>query len=354
MAGYPESLCAIKLMLQILNTLKSKFLKNQASVGLDIGSSSVKLVKLNFLPETIELCACEFTDVKEDLGPCLRKMAEAYALESVNLSVSGQAIVTRYVIFPHMALQELRQSLKFEAQKYIPFDVNEVNLDACILKDNLADNKMLVLVAAAKKDFISQRIKIIEDAGLKCNLIDINAISIINSFLTNYAEDKAATLGTFALLNIGSQMSNLSIVDDSVPWLSRDIHIGGSLITRQMQEILQLAQNSAEDLKRGFDPVKYPKIVSIIEGMSSELAAELRTSFDYFESQSASSVKRMYLSGGSSRLFSLRELLATTLGIEVLPWDPLRKIIFQEGQDAQKLSQQSAYLAVAVGAALRR
>jgi type IV pilus assembly protein PilM len=335
-----------------LEAIKSKFLKERVSAGLDIGSSSLRLIKLRFLQETVELAACEEIPLRPDAPSAINELAQRHNLERVNIAVSGPAVVTRYAVFPKMQPQELSQSLKFEAQKHIPFEINDVYLDAAILKSDLGDNKMLVLVCAAKKEVINARLKLFEGLKVKVNLIDLDCLGIINAFLFNYSEEKESAK-TFALLDIGSRTSSLSIVDESIPGLNRDIHFGADDITRKLQEELHLDPVQAEEVKINPGPMHAAGITAAIEYVVSSLADEIRTSFDYYESQNASTVGRIFLSGAGSNIAGFRDSLANVLGMQVDHWDPLRKIIFGGNFDTQELKSQSLKLAVAVGLALR-
>jgi len=333
--------------------LKDKFSKSRFSIGLDLGSSAVKFVKLRSLKDSMELCDLSIEPAGLDLGPILKHIVESQDTKRVNLSVSGPSTITRYVNFPKMGYDELKNALKFEAQKYIPFSLAEVNLDGHILNSDLPDNKMLVLLAAAKKDFISQRLKLVQDAGLKVNLIDIDSLALVNAFNYNYPVSDNAKHSAVALLNIGGAVSNLDILEGSVPRLSRDIHVAGNNFTQKLVDGLGLGFKTAEELKLHPDKERLKEITDAIEPVIANLVSEIRTSFDYFESQSSSSVAKIYLSGAGSLLAGLKETLADLLGIEVEYWDPLRKLEIFADIDPAKAKASSSGLAVAIGLALR-
>lgn len=324
--------------------MKKIFSKERISLGLDITTEAVKIVKLRFIPfdktplnkdnpsaglsqELVELCDFGLESVSSPaaLPEILKKIPNAYNIESVNLSVGGPSTVTRYVNFPKMNKDELNQALKFEAQKHIPFSLAEVDIDGHILKDDLPDNKILVLLAAVKKEIVQQRLKMLEAAGLKVTLIDIDSIALINAFNFNYpswwADTKQKAL---ALLNIGVSISNLDILETGIPRLSRDIHTG---------------------LNKTLDAIA-PAI--------NALADEVRVSFDYYESQSASCVEKIYLSGQVNELTGLKGALAASSGIEIDCWDPFRRITISNNIDLEKLKKISSQLAIAVGLALRK
>lgn len=328
--------------------------KEKIVVGLDLGASAVKAVKLKFSKDgSVECCGFNLEPVQLDMAPVLSRIVQAEDSDRVNVSLCGPSVVIRYINFPKMQAEELRQALRFEAQKHIPFSVNEVNLDACILKEDLPDNKMLVLVAAAKKDLISQRLKVINAAGIRPNLIDIDSLALINAFNFNYPDIEKSEHKAVALLNIGTQETNLNILDKGIPRLSRDIYIGGNNFTQKLMEVFGVDFKAAEELKINPDKEKAEKVLLTAESVFSNLSAEIRVSFDYYESQGASSVNKIFLCGGSSLLPGLKDMLANILDIEVDYWDPFAKINIPANIDSQKLKSLSARMAVAAGLALR-
>ncbi len=323
-------------------------------MGLDIGASALKLVKLRFSKDTVELCDFAVEPASADLAPAVKKITESWGINRVNLSVSGASTVIRYVNFPRMSEEELGQALKFEAQKHIPFSLDTVNLDSCILKENLPDNKMLIMLAAVKKDFLSQRLKIIEDAGLKANIVDIDSLALINAFNFNYYQESESFKNkAIALLNIGASQSNLNILENALPRLSRDMFIAGNNFTHKLADVLGLEFKAADALKINPDKERTDKVVAAVEVVLASLGSEIRTSFDYYESQGASSVVKIFLSGGVSKFPGLKDMLANLLNIEVEAWDPLKEIGLSVNIDSAKVKAKSAELAVAVGLALR-
>jgi type IV pilus assembly protein PilM len=308
-----------------MSIFKDWFSREKISCGLDIGTQAIKMVTLKSSKDAIELTSFYLETAKpEEIPAALKKIADASGVKTVGISVSGPATVVRYVDFPQMSQEELQQSLKFEAQKYIPFPIDDVSLDSSLLKDNLPGARMLILLAAVKKEFINQRLKLIQDAGLAVDNVDFDSLALAKAFNFNYTKEEygSAENKTVALINIGASMSNLNILDNGIPVLSRDIYIGGN------------------------------NFIQPIEPVFSDLAKDVRGSFDYYESQGASSVIKILLSGGGSKFPGLKDALATLLGIEVEYWDPLKKITIAVESDAEKIRASSAQLAVAVGLAL--
>jgi type IV pilus assembly protein PilM len=347
---------AIKLPLEGLKAkFAGKFTKEKISVGLDIGTAAIKLVKLTFTNGIPQLCAFNIEPTPVDVTTLLEKYAGSHLqdVKRINISVSGPASIIRYVPFPKMKKEELKAALKFEAEKHIPFAIAEVYLDGCILKEDLPDNKMLVLLAAVKKEALSQRLKCINEAGLRVAVVDNDSLALINAFNFNYSGDQNIKNKTVALLNIGSSFSNLNILETGVPRFTRDFQFGSHNFTQKIAELLSIDPKGAESFKCNPDQVRMEKIKPAIEMMLSNLANEVRLSFDFYESQSTAAVTKLFLSGAGSLFAGLKDMLTSLLGSEIEYWDPLKNISLSPALDPEKLKAVSPQLAVAVGLALR-
>lgn len=338
--------------MNILEKLKGRLSKEKFLVGLDIGTAFIKSVKLKISKDAAELISVNIEPAQINLASAIKNATKSQDATRVNISFTGPATIIRYAQFLKMNEQELRQALKFEAQKYIPFPLAEVNLDGYILKQDLPENKMLVLLAAVKKEFLNQRLKLLESLALKVSVADIDSLSIINAFNFNYGQEQIKDKAV-ALLNIGATHSNLNILEEGIPRFSRDIPIAGNHLTQRISDILDVDLKAAEALKINPDKEKKDSIFPGVESVLSNLAGEVRISCDYYESQSASSVNKIFLSGGGSLLQGLKEYLSNLLNIEVLSWDALKKISVAKDLEAAKLNALSAQLAVPIGLALR-
>lgn len=338
--------------MNIFSKLKLPKAKDKFSIGLDIGTQSIKCVKLK-VGNVIELDSFDLEEGQLDPTEVLKKIKHALGLDLVNISFCGPSTVIRYVNFLRMNKGELRQALKFEAQKHIPFSLNEVNLDAEILKNDLPENKMLVLIAAIKKELLQQRFRSLENASLRPNIIDIDSLALVNSFNFNYPKVDVLDNKPICLLNIGASVSNVNILDNAIPRLSRDIHFGGVDFTKKLMDIFGLDFKAAEELKVNPAEDKVNKVKAAFESLLTNLAAEIRTSFDYYESQNTSSVIKIFLSGGGSKIGGLTEMLSVCLGIPVEYWDAFKQVKVSDTVDMQKLNNFYGQFNVAVGLALR-
>lgn len=328
--------------------------KEKFSIGLDIGTDSVKAVKLKFNHTAVELCDIDLTPGPAVSSDVLARLSRPQGAKSANISLSGPATLIRYITLPQMNYTELRQALKFEAQKHIPFPVTDCLLDGFILKDSLSNNKMLVLLAVVKKELVDQRLKALEAINLKPNLIDIDSLALINCFNFNYPAQEGDKYKVVALVNVGCSVTNVNILEDGTPRLSRDIHIAGAVFTQKLAEIFSIDKAEADRLKIEPDGARRNKAMVAIESILTNLGNEIRISFDFYESQTSVSVGKVFLSGGSCGLGRIKELLAEALGVEVELWDPFRKISVAKNIDQDRFSRVLPQLAVACGLALRQ
>jgi type IV pilus assembly protein PilM len=336
-----------------INKFKNKLPKEKSSIGIDVGVSAIKIVRLRALKDKLELYSFSLDPFQNGLAGALKTISKSQEVKKANISVCGPNTIIRYAPFPKMSVDELKNALKFEAQKHIPFSISEVNLDAYILKPELPDNKMLVLLAAAKRDFVNQRLKAFEEAGITVNTVDIDSIALINAFNFNYSEDEKLKNKTIALLNIGETITNLNILQEGISGLSRDINIGSDNVTQAIKDALKTDIKTAEELRLNSDKEKQAKIAVLMESVFSNLAQEVRASFDYYESHGLSGVQKIFLSGGGSMSFGAKDMLANLLGIEAEYWNPFKRINIANNINAEALNKVSVRLAIALGLALR-
>lgn len=297
-------------------------LKEEPSIGLDIGSSSLKLIELEkkgkekILKRFFYLELTPGADAGSLLGDFLK--SQKLAGRQVNVSVSGQSVVTRYLSWPRMTLNELRSTMRFEAKEYIPFPLDEVFFDCAIIKDNFENNKMLIVLAAIKKVTLQERLGLLEKAGLIPKIIDVDCFCLANVFDKSYSMlDVSVREKTIALLNIGAQTTNMAIVDSQILRFSRDISFG--------------AKDSA------------------FAGLSSEIS----TSIDYYENQNGRPVEKLLVSGGGSYSQGTLNFLNHQLNLPVDSFDIFSGIAIDQGLNVEEFKLKKNIFAVALGLALR-
>ena len=328
--------------LQVLKRLtKITHKEPKMTLGVDIGSTSIKVVALGARKgagprpligqHVTPLQAGQEVDASEALKAAVGALQ--VPLRTMNISVSGQWVIIRVVEMPTMKPAEMKQALPFEAQRYLPFPIQDVVIDGTALGPADA-NKMWVLIVACKKELLTRRIDWAKRAGCEVAIIDVDALALANSFL---AQANGRGAGTRALINVGAHMTNLVVFKGDVPYLVRDIPWGGD----------KLARGAADQLGREADAVQKELLQGQVSRELQEamrltcesLSAELQLSFDYFENRFGQPPEEILVTGGLSLCPGFLEALKSHVTQSVTPWAP------QSGLSGQ--------YAVAYGLALR-
>ncbi|MDP2911788.1 MAG: pilus assembly protein PilM [Candidatus Omnitrophota bacterium] len=296
------------------------------AVGIDIGTYSIKLIELQEKKGKLELLKCAANLVSgDDIKTSLKDILSLSKLSSkrVNVSLSGPSVIVRYIEMPPMKREELRSAIKFEAEKYIPFDIKEAIVDCAVLDKGPSGSTNRILLVAAKKEKVNSYMEMFKELGIDIFSIDVDTTAIFNAFQRTGLEAKQESV--YAMVDIGAKFSNMNIVAKGQPYFTRDILWGGM------------------DAGNAEKPV-FEKFVS-----------EARMSFDYFETQFGKNVERLYISGGGSCLLNIRDFLKENLGIEVILWNPFDGIKIPDDASGNKeIRDFPAQFAVAVGLALRK
>ncbi len=308
----------------------------QTTIGLDIGKSSCKFLELKNKGESIELINWGIEPiVHNDLAAVVKKISQKInsPFFSPKTAVFGKGTLIRFFEMPKMTLLDLRKSLGFEADKYFPFPKNQIYLDCYILeKFKTEESKMLVLVAAVKKEIIDERMQLFNHVGIPVDFVGINAIAIANvwqeSKLTQSSSPAAQGQESLvaAILDIGEEVSNLIIFQENSPLFIRDIFFGGRDFTKSISGAMGLDFNDAEYLK--CNPLKenYKVVFNACESVLMNLVPEVRISFDYFTTEKNLMISKLYITGGGALLEGFAEYLAKNLEIPVEIWNPLARL----------------------------
>ena len=295
------------------------------AVGIDIGNCSIKLIELQEKKGKLELLKCAANSVSgDDIKTSLKDILSLSKLSSkrVNVSLSGPSVIVRYIEMPPMKREELMSAIKFEAEKYIPFDIKEAIVDCAVLDKSPSGNTNRILLVAAKKEKVNSYMEMLKELGMDISSIDVDTTAIFNAFQRIGLEAKQESV--YAMADIGAKLSNMNIVAKGQPYFTRDILWGGM------------------DAGNPEAPV-FEKFVS-----------EIRMSFDYFETQFGKNVERFYISGGSSYLLNIRDFLKESLGMDVILWNPFDGIKIPDEANSKEIRDFPAQFAVAVGLALRK
>ena len=342
--------------------------KSKQLIGLDIGSSAIKVVELKRVGKELEATKLALEVLPPEIvadgaivdpGHVSNAIAKVFSerkitSKNVATSVSGHSVIIKKLRLPLMSDEELDGAIQTEAAKHIPFDIAEVNLDYQILDTEAEGGNMDVLLVAVKREKILNYTNVLTLAGKTPAVVDIDSFAMQNTYQYNY--DPPADL-TVALLNLGASVMNIDIVRGHNPLFTRDVSIGGNQYTDSLQKELDLGFQDAENVKIGIGVagVTEDARVPILKSVSEIIVLEIQKTFDFFRATAGGEhIQKLYMAGGSARVFGLPDVLKQELGIPVEELNPFRKIKFERAGDAVDLVTASGpRFAVAVGLALR-
>jgi type IV pilus assembly protein PilM len=345
-------------------------------VGLDIGSSAVKAVELKQTKKGFQLVHFRMVPLPPEAivdgaimnsGAVVEAVSELIATEKIKnkevaTSVSGHSVIVKKIKLPQMTEEELEESIQWEAEQYIPFDITDVNLDVQILgPDEQNVGQMEVLLVAAKKDMINDHMAVLHEAGLTPLVMDVDAFAIENMFEANYGVTEGETV---VLANIGASATNVNILRGGVSTFTRDISIGGAQFTEEIQKQLNVSHEEAESLKLGGDlgaPTETTEAVipqevgGIIRSVSESVAIEIQRSLDFFAATATDDkIAKIYLMGGSSKVPGLSSVVEAKLGISTEVANPFKAVqINEKNFNLAHITEVAPAAAVAMGLALR-
>jgi type IV pilus assembly protein PilM len=346
--------------------------RSRAVVGLDIGSSAVKAVELKSTGKGYKVVAFGIEPVPPDsivdgaiidgtaVVETIRRLFDnkAFKTKEVAASLSGNAVIVKKISLPVMTPAELSESIYWEAEQYIPFDIQDVNLDYQILDPGTgpdAKGTMDVLLVAAKKEKIADYTGVIAQAGRIPVVVDVDAFALQNAYEVNYGLEPGSVI---VLLNAGASAININILTGDQSVFTRDVSIGGNAYTEAVQKELNLPFESAEQLKKGeaVDGVTFEDARPVLHAMTENVLLEIQKTFDFFKATASSDrIDRIVLSGGASRVDGFAQTLQERFGTTVEMFDPFRRIAFEPAKlgvaDAEHVMPTAA---VAVGLALRK
>lgn len=347
------------------------FRRAKSLVGLDIGSSAVKAVELKPSGKGYKVTAFGSEPVPPDsivdgaiidgaaVADAIRRLFDSRHIKTkdVAASLSGNAVIVKKITLPVMTEAELAESIYWEAEQYIPFDIQDVNLDYQILDAGEAAGKgtMDVLLVAAKKEKIADYTGVISQAGRSAVVVDVDAFALQNAYEVNYGIEPSAVV---VLLNAGASATNINILNGDQSVFTRDISIGGNAYTEALQKELSLPFDLADQLKRGLpvDGVTFDDARPVLRAVSENVMLEIQKTFDFFKATASSDrIDRIMVSGGASRAEGFTEMLGERFEAPIEPFDPFKRVAFEVKKfNVESAADVAPTVAVAVGLALRR
>ena len=344
------------------------FGKKEHLVGLDIGSRTIKAAEIveskkgriikrfgmaDIQPGLIEDGAI---NEPEEVAEAIRGLFKSYNLREKNVAISigGYSVIVKKINVQTMAEDQLQETIHFEAEQYIPFDISDVNLDFQILGPNENNpNQMNVFLVAAKKEMVNDYINLVGLAGLNPCIIDVEAFALQNIFEINYdLKDE-----NIALIDIGASKTSLNILKGSNSVFMRDVSLGCAQINQKIISLVNCSFEESETVKLGgqTDKISDEDLKQIITGVVADWCTEIRRALDFFYSTYPDDqIKRIVLSGGGGNIADFRQLLAAEASAEVETINPFNNFQLDSSLDASYIEQIAPQAAISMGLAVRK
>jgi type IV pilus assembly protein PilM len=347
--------------------------KTHSLFGLDIGSSYIKAVQLKKLKKAgYELEVFEIMPIapgivddgavinKEKLSEALKILIKKANIKSsyAAVSVSGHSsVIIKIIAMQDISEEEMAKSIKFEAEQYVPFGIDDVNLDFQILGKRKDDNQVDVLLVAVKKVLIDDYLKVLESADVTATIIDVTAFALTNMYEFTYGSEKTeGEEKIIAIFDVGAGNINMTVIKRNNPVFVRDSAVGARIITESLEKAFQIDYDTAEGiLKNGALPAGMvaDEVSNVLMNAAEEVMSDIIGSLDYYMSSYNEHIDKVVVCGGGSLLGQFAEILAERTGIEIVMADPFKNISIPETFDKEFLKTMGPIGAVALGLALR-
>jgi type IV pilus assembly protein PilM len=344
------------------------FGKKDNLVGLDIGSRSLKAAQIAESKRGRELKRFGMTDIPhgaiedgtindpEAVAESIRQLFKGYGIKERNVAISigGYSVIVKKIAVQTMDEEQLQETIHFEAEQYIPFDISDVNLDFQILGQNETNpNQMNVFLVAAKKEMVDDYYNLANLAGLNPCIVDVEAFALQNTFEAGYDPGD----DNIALIDIGASKTSLNILKGSNSVFMRDVSLGCSQINQKIISLVDCSFDEAENFKFGDNPdrLSAEDLKEIVSSVVADWCTEIRRALDFFYSTYPDDqIRRIILSGGGASISEFRELLGVEASAEVESINPFKGIYVDDRFDPEFIKQIAPQAAITVGLALRK
>ncbi len=342
------------------------FGRKKTTVGLDIGSGLVKVAVIDHSKGQPELVKVAIMPLLADaivegeiMDPAIVSDAIRSALNAAGVkgrevvtAVGGRDVIIKKIQIERVKEAQARELMRWEAEQHVPFDMESVELDFQILDPDSSGSEMSVLLVAAKRELIEAKMRLLTDTGLVPTIVDVDAFALHNAFEVNYPD---AMRGLVGLVNVGHEVTNINILDDGVPILTRDLTVGTRRFREDLQRERALGAQEADGLLQGYD--RSPHLDAVIESRGEEIAVgiERAAAFLASSSRAATNMRAVYVCGGGARIPGLTDALATRLRLSVQQANPLANVRVRDGALESLVTDEIApLLMLPIGLALRQ
>lgn len=304
------------------------FTRARSTVGLDIGSGYLKVVVINHASGRPVLEKVAIAPIADDvivegevmdrrlLADAVRELFASAQIRAkdVVVAVGGRDVIVKKIQMDRMGESDTREQIRWEADKHVPFDPENVELDFQILDPDGDGLQMQVLLVAAKRDLVETKMALLQEIGLDARIIDVEAFALHNAFERNYPE---AMRGVTALVNVGNETTTVNLMEDGAPVLTRDLAFGMRRLREDLQRERGMSPEAADRVARGaeLDPALAPHVSS--RGEELAIGIERAAAFLQSSSRGNTALSRVYLTGGGSRVPGLASVLADRLRVQV-------------------------------------
>ena len=342
------------------------FNRNKTTVGLDIGSGLIKMVVVSHGSGEPILSKVGMRAVVDDaivegevmdpgiVAEAIRSLFQELGIKPKNVvtAVGGRDVIIKKIPMDRMKESEARELIRWEAEQHVPFDMDNVELDFQILDPEAEGLQMSVLLVAAKRELVETKVSLLKDIGIEPSIIDVDAFALHNAFEINYPD---AMKGIVGLVNIGHEITNVNILDEGIPVLTRDLPVGTRRFREDLQRERGLSSDEAHKLLQGFEASDILTPFLLSRGEELAVGVERAAAFLQTSSRSAAGLSRLFLSGGGARIPGLAKVLGERLKMPVQLANPLERIQVADGVfDSMNVDEVAPLLMLPVGLALRQ
>ncbi|MEZ4456402.1 MAG: type IV pilus assembly protein PilM [Gemmatimonadales bacterium] len=342
------------------------FNRTRTTIGLDIGSGLIKLAVVTHGSGEPVLSKVAMAHVVDDaivegevmdpgiVAEAIRGLFQEVGLKPKNVvtAVGGRDVIIKKIPMDRMKEGEARELIRWEAEQHVPFDMDNVELDFQILDPEAEGLQMNVLLVAAKRELVETKLSLLKDIGIDASVIDVDAFALHNAFEVNYPD---AMKGVVGLVNIGHELTNVNILDEGVPVLTRDLPVGTRRFREDLQRERGLSADEAQKMLQGFEVTDV--LTPFLQSRGEELAVGIERAAAFLQtaSRSAAGLSRLFLSGGGARIPGLAKTLGDRLKLPVQLANPIERIQVAEGVfDQMNVDEVAPLLMLPVGLALRQ
>jgi type IV pilus assembly protein PilM len=340
--------------------------RSSKTVGLDVGSGLIKLAVIDHGSGRPVLAQVATTPVLADAiveGEIMDPTVVADAIKGLFLSagvkakrvavaVGGRDVIVKKIQVDRMSEGDAFDVVRWEAQQYVPFDIEGVELDFQVLDPDGEGLQMDVLLVAAKRELVETKLGLLSDAGLDAQVVDVDAFALHNAFELNYPD---AMNGVTTLINIGHEVTNVNVVQDGVPLLTRDLSVGTRKFREDLQRERGVSSEDADRLLQGFE--RSAELEPYVQNRGDEIAVgvERAAAFLQTASRDSASIRRVYCCGGGARIPGLTDVIGERLRIPVEVANPLQALeVKEDAFGPLNVDDVAPLLMQVVGLALRR